>query len=76
MPAFSELDTFYNEPVLDDPCMHREWVPKRSFGGAKVYEQTYLYICCNCKDGPKTHNMQPVCVMCNHRACSGCEYVK
>jgi hypothetical protein len=30
------------------------------------------YYCCQCKDGPKLYVNQPVCVNCNHRACSLC----
>lgn len=44
--------------------------------GAKVYGSTYLYICCNCQDGPKTYNMQPQCVICNHKVCADCQHVK
>ncbi|KAJ5134182.1 hypothetical protein N7448_000796 [Penicillium atrosanguineum] len=40
------------------------------------YTETYMYICCNCNDGPKVFNVQPVCVVCNHVACDSCTNVK
>lgn len=40
------------------------------------YTQTFMYICCQCNDGPKVYNVQPVCVECNHAACSSCAHVK
>ncbi|KAJ5099426.1 hypothetical protein N7532_006427 [Penicillium argentinense] len=47
------------------------------FGGVtQTYSQTYMYICCQCHDGPKVYNVQPQCVNCNHMACSVCTYVK
>ncbi|KAJ5238859.1 hypothetical protein N7468_003478 [Penicillium chermesinum] len=42
----------------------------------QVYSHTYMYICCNCNDGPKVYNVQPVCVVCHHQACSACTHVK
>lgn len=45
-------------------------------GGLKLYNQTYMYVCCNCNDGPKVYDVQPVCVICHHKACSGCTQVK
>lgn len=50
-------------------------LPSR-LGGSQLYSQTYMYICCKCHDGPKVHNVQPVCVVCNHKACSYCTHVK
>ncbi|PLB45884.1 hypothetical protein P170DRAFT_254420 [Aspergillus steynii IBT 23096] len=44
--------------------------------GARMHGSTFLYICCNCQDGPKTYNMQPRCVICNHVVCSNCQHVK
>lgn len=43
---------------------------------ATTYSQTYMYICCNCNDGPKVYNVQPKCIECNHVACSNCVSVK
>lgn len=50
-------------------------LPSR-LGGSQLYSQTYMYVCCQCRDGPKVYNVQPVCVVCNHKACSCCTYVK
>ncbi|RWQ96065.1 hypothetical protein C8Q69DRAFT_230260 [Paecilomyces variotii] len=36
----------------------------------------YLYICCQCGDGPKVYDVQPRCVTCNHSACSRCTHVR
>ncbi|RAL06067.1 uncharacterized protein BO80DRAFT_420377 [Aspergillus ibericus CBS 121593] len=33
----------------------------------------YLYYCCQCGDGPKLWENQPWCILCRHRACSGCK---
>ncbi|KAJ5913343.1 hypothetical protein N7504_002226 [Penicillium tannophilum] len=43
---------------------------------ATTYSQTYMYICCQCKDGPKVYNHQPRCIECQHVACSSCVSVK
>lgn len=45
-------------------------------GGAQVYSQTYMYICCQCNDGPKVYNVQPRCVTCQHDPCSDCVNIK
>ncbi|KAL1970995.1 hypothetical protein VTN77DRAFT_2829 [Rasamsonia byssochlamydoides] len=34
--------------------------------------KTYMYICCQCHDGPKVYNHQVVCVICHHVACDDC----
>lgn len=35
----------------------------------------YLYICYQCGDGPKSVNIQPKCIGCDHGACKHCEQV-
>ncbi|KAJ5958473.1 uncharacterized protein N7479_005623 [Penicillium vulpinum] len=47
-----------------------------SLPGTRQNSGTYMYICCSCNDGPKIHNHQPQCVICDHMACSNCTYVK
>ncbi|KAJ5317505.1 hypothetical protein N7508_002013 [Penicillium antarcticum] len=47
-----------------------------SLAGARVHGATYMYICCNCGDGPKIYNVQPKCIECDHVACSSCTNVK
>ncbi|RMJ27361.1 hypothetical protein PHISP_01741 [Aspergillus sp. HF37] len=74
MPAFSEYDAPHSEPALGLAYKPRK-SPCRGYG-AQVYERTYMYFCCSCNDGPKTYNMQPVCVNCQHKACKYCNYVK
>ncbi|GLI75398.1 hypothetical protein PoHVEF18_003652 [Penicillium ochrochloron] len=37
--------------------------------------EIYLYICCQCGDGPKSVNIQPRCIVCNHEACGHCQRV-
>ncbi|GFF34006.1 hypothetical protein IFM61606_00491 [Aspergillus udagawae] len=37
---------------------------------------TYMYICCQCGDGPNVYNAQPRCTHCDHIACSDCKPVK
>ncbi|KAJ5833401.1 hypothetical protein N7474_001712 [Penicillium riverlandense] len=44
--------------------------------GVQSCSDTYMYICCQCDDGPKVYNHQPQCVVCDHNACSACYYVK
>lgn len=52
-------------------------VPTAPLGApSQHYSQTYMYICCNCQDGPKVYNVQPVCVVCDHAACGQCTNVK
>ncbi|KAJ5573955.1 uncharacterized protein N7459_008382 [Penicillium hispanicum] len=45
-------------------------------GPLRLYSQTYMYICCVCGDGPKVYNVQPQCVICQHKACDCCTNVK
>ncbi|KAJ6072316.1 hypothetical protein N7467_010401 [Penicillium canescens] len=47
-----------------------------SLAGVRLHGETYMYICCQCNDGPKIYNHQPKCINCNHTACSYCTYVK
>ncbi|KAF4214391.1 hypothetical protein CNMCM8980_009210 [Aspergillus fumigatiaffinis] len=69
---------------LQGPSMPYEDLPETYFAGHsgratnmnKVYSQTYMYICCNCGDGPKVYNVQPRCTECNHIVCSSCKPVK
>lgn len=30
------------------------------------------YYCCQCSDGPKLYEVQPVCINCSHHACGSC----
>lgn len=34
------------------------------------------YYCCQCHDGPKLYDVQPVCINCDHQACSSCTPAK
>ncbi|KAL1981365.1 hypothetical protein VTN96DRAFT_2756 [Rasamsonia emersonii] len=34
--------------------------------------KTFMYYCCQCRDGPKVYNHQVVCVNCNHVVCDNC----
>jgi hypothetical protein len=34
--------------------------------------KTYIYICCQCNDGPKVYNHQVMCVNCDHLICDSC----
>ncbi|KAF7167458.1 hypothetical protein CNMCM6106_003018 [Aspergillus hiratsukae] len=69
---------------LQDPLSPYEGLPDTYFAGrsgretnmGKVYSQTYMYICCQCGDGPKVYNVQPRCIECQHIVCSGCKPVK
>ncbi|KAJ5906882.1 uncharacterized protein N7473_003798 [Penicillium subrubescens] len=45
-------------------------------GAVQFYTQTYMYICCQCGDGPKVYNNQPRCIGCDHEACGSCTQVK
>ncbi|KAK9618328.1 hypothetical protein V6Z94_005359 [Aspergillus fumigatus] len=36
----------------------------------------YMYICCQCGDGPKLYNLHPRREACNHIVCSSCMAVK
>jgi hypothetical protein len=47
-----------------------------SLPGVRSHSDTYMYICCQCHDGPKIYNHQPKCISCEHNACSNCTYVK
>lgn len=47
-----------------------------ALGTMQFYGETYMYICCQCRDGPKIWNNQPKCVMCGHIACDECEHIK
>ncbi|KAL5359390.1 hypothetical protein BJX96DRAFT_174308 [Aspergillus floccosus] len=80
-PVTSTMDEdFYSTR----PSMVYEPEPEHYFAGRpsreirvnKIYTQTYMYICCQCHDGPKVYNVQPQCVNCHHSACSNCTYVK
>ncbi|PLN75476.1 hypothetical protein BDW42DRAFT_37698 [Aspergillus taichungensis] len=41
-----------------------------------IRDCTYLYICCQCNDGPKSYRLHPVCGLCDHTVCSYCIPVK
>lgn len=47
-----------------------------SLSGIRERGGTKMYICCGCRDGPKVYAHQPQCVICSHRVCSSCIYVK
>lgn len=73
MPSSSVVDLPQIQPLL----RQRPAAPALPFeGGAKIYSQTYMYICCKCQDGPKVYDVQPQCVICHHEACSSCVHVK
>lgn len=44
--------------------------------GIRQHSGTKMYICCGCRDGPKVYAHQPQCVICSHKACTSCVYVK
>lgn len=69
----SSMSSLFGGEVHDRPTSNLA-----SYGvpGVRTYGQTHLYICCQCNDGPKTYNMQPKCVICQHAACSNCHHVK
>ncbi|KAE8352803.1 hypothetical protein BDV28DRAFT_120302 [Aspergillus coremiiformis] len=75
--------TSVSSVMEDDSLVHRPVmsyvdVPDRSLQGlsGQVKTNSYLYICCKCKDGPKLFTLQPQCVMCSHTVCTHCHYVK
>ncbi|KAJ5518198.1 hypothetical protein LT330_005900 [Penicillium expansum] len=51
-------------------------ISSASLPGTRQHAPTYMYICCECGDGPKVFNVQPKCVVCNHAACGNCEEIK
>ncbi|GIK00241.1 hypothetical protein Aspvir_004261 [Aspergillus viridinutans] len=73
-----------HQASLQGPSMSYEGLPETYFAGRSgratnmnnVYSQTYMYICCQCGDGPKVYNVQPRCTECNHIVCSSCKPVK
>ncbi|CAI7626003.1 Zinc finger, RanBP2-type [Penicillium expansum] len=52
-------------------CQHEKCAQCQgpTYGMSQV---AYMYICCQCGDGPKLYNMQPTCYVCSHQACSNC----
>jgi hypothetical protein len=40
--------------------------------GGLTRQRPHAYFCCQCNDGPKLFDIQPVCVSCNHKACPNC----
>ncbi|KAL5003608.1 hypothetical protein BDV10DRAFT_153726 [Aspergillus recurvatus] len=40
------------------------------------FSNSSMYICCQCKDGPKVYNHNVQCVLCHHIACELCTHVK
>ncbi|RJE18259.1 hypothetical protein PHISCL_09405 [Aspergillus sclerotialis] len=79
MPYRSQFVTGYesfdDEPVFGSQT-HGTTMAVSTLRGTKVYQQNYLYICCQCNDGPKLYNVQPVCIVCEHKACKWCSQVK
>ncbi|EAW12753.1 uncharacterized protein ACLA_011800 [Aspergillus clavatus NRRL 1] len=73
-----------HEAGLQSPSLPYTGIPESYFNGragqaidmGKVYSNTYMYICCQCGDGPKVYNVQPQCIICQHIACSSCREVK
>lgn len=65
-PVMDHTD-LYQGPSL--PCRSGAAVP-----GAKQHGATSMYFCCQCNDGPKTYDLQPQCIICNHHACPDCSY--
>ncbi|KAL2013694.1 hypothetical protein VTN00DRAFT_1219 [Thermoascus crustaceus] len=51
-------------------------LPTEFSAPVRTHGPTYMYICCNCGDGPKVYKNQPRCIMCEHTACENCEQVK
>ncbi|KAK1138782.1 hypothetical protein N8T08_001783 [Aspergillus melleus] len=65
--------SLFGGEVIDRPTSN---LANYGIEGVKTYNQTYMYICCQCNDGPKIYNVQPRCVMCQHVVCSYCQHVK
>ncbi|KAE8156544.1 hypothetical protein BDV40DRAFT_280868 [Aspergillus tamarii] len=67
-----------DDSMVQRPSMSYVNVPDSSLHGLSGHVRTngYLYICCQCQDGPKLYTNQPQCVMCSHVVCSGCRPVK
>jgi hypothetical protein len=42
------------------------------FGGLLRQMPSSFYYCCQCDDGPKLFENQPMCVNCNHTVCGNC----
>ncbi|EIT81238.1 hypothetical protein F9C07_11719 [Aspergillus flavus] len=74
----SVSSTMEDDSLVHRPSMSYVNVPDSSLHGlsGRVRTNGYLYICCNCHDGPKLYNNQPRCVMCQHVVCSDCQHVK
>ncbi|KAK6831885.1 hypothetical protein RU639_002752 [Aspergillus parasiticus] len=74
----SVSSTMEDDSLVHRPSMSYVNVPDSSLHGLSGHVRTngYLYICCNCQDGPKLYNIQPRCVMCQHVVCSDCQHVK
>ncbi|KAJ5619352.1 hypothetical protein N7510_003336 [Penicillium lagena] len=78
-PSYTEL--LEDEPRLrplerDSLITHPASSTAIPVHGMQSCSDTYMYICCQCDDGPKVYNHQPQCVVCDHDACSLCYYVK
>jgi hypothetical protein len=78
-PTFTSTTTSIVVPELPGvrplPRADCTYVPPASLAGTKSHG-TYMYICCQCNDGPKIYDHQPKCVVCNHTACGNCISVK
>lgn len=42
-------------------------------GGLTKNRPSSYYYCCQCRDGPKLYDLQPVCINCDHKICRYCE---
>ncbi|KAB8258367.1 hypothetical protein BDV32DRAFT_125994 [Aspergillus pseudonomiae] len=67
-----------DDSLVHRPSMSYVNVLDNSLHGLSGHVRTngYLYICCQCNDGPKLYSNQPRCVICQHTACSDCRPVK
>ncbi|KAF7592635.1 hypothetical protein BBP40_012657 [Aspergillus hancockii] len=80
----SVSSTMEYDSIVQRPSLFYATVPDSSLhglsnqeaSGTHIYGNSYLYICCQCNDGPKLYNNQPKCVMCQHTACPNCVHVK
>lgn len=53
-----------NGPSIGDIFQH---------GGLSKKSPSSYYYCCQCHDGPKLYDLQPVCINCDHRICRSCK---
>lgn len=75
-PSITEYSSFKMCRIIVRQPQQQAVLSITAPGGIKPYNATYMYICCQCGDGPKVFNHQPRCIRCNHDACSKCKEVK